>query len=307
MSTSASPSNSPRIPSAHTQSNRWGISVESLNPHVAYILRLPNEILSLIFDAAESQLTYRTERDVHRLAVVCRRFREMLVHDLYRFVALPKYSFQARARSALISLLPSHGHHVHHLEASAPAESRPYEPDDAQVSNLLVSLSRCASQFTQLRSLQLHLYTVDRTLSTEQQADLVDMFKVLPPQMQELDLAGFLWTGAAKALAAAQQPILQRLSLNLESIPGAWMAPVKLPANFPALLHIHIPARFGAMVRIYGTVSSGLSCIEGTRGWSAVYPGGRRRLRRMGPRRRHHIRGRRRLAARGTAKVGTGL
>ncbi|KAF8877961.1 hypothetical protein CPB85DRAFT_1443493 [Mucidula mucida] len=149
----------------------------------------------------------------------------MLVHDLYRFVALPKYSFQARARSALISLLPSHGHHVHHLEASAPAESRPYEPDDAQVSNLLVSLSRCASQFTQLRSLQLHLYTVDRTLSTEQQADLVDMFKVLPPQMQELDLAGFLWTGAAKALAAAQQPILQRLSLNLESIPGAWMAP----------------------------------------------------------------------------------
>ncbi|KAF9052209.1 hypothetical protein BDZ89DRAFT_1056553 [Hymenopellis radicata] len=72
------------------------------------------------------------------------------------------------------------------------------------------------------------------------------MFQVMPPHLQELDLAGFSWTSAAKALAVAQQPNLQRLLLNLESKPGARMAPAKLTAHFPALVHIHIPARWCA-------------------------------------------------------------
>ncbi|KAF9026228.1 hypothetical protein BDZ89DRAFT_1067742 [Hymenopellis radicata] len=210
----------------------------------SYILRLPNEILLLIFDAVKSESTYSLELALHRLAVVCRRFRDMLVRDLYRVVSLPKHSFQERQRSAMIALLPSHGHHIRRLEASAPVQRRDCEPDDAQVSNLLLSLSRCAKQFTNLRYLQLHLHTSDRTLTIEQQADLIEMFKVLPPRLQELDLVGFLWTGAAKALAVAQQPNLQQLLLDLESIPGAWMAPAKLTANFPALLSIHIPARW---------------------------------------------------------------
>ncbi|KAF9026218.1 hypothetical protein BDZ89DRAFT_1067725 [Hymenopellis radicata] len=120
-----------------------------------YILRLPNEILLLIFNVVtESQ--YLPKFALHRLAVVCRRFRDIL-----------------------------------------------------------------------------------------QEADLIEMFKVLPPHLQELDLAGFSWTSAAKALAVAQQPNLQRLSLNLQSpIPGAPMAPAKLTAYFPALVHIHIPSRW---------------------------------------------------------------
>ncbi|KAF9026233.1 hypothetical protein BDZ89DRAFT_1067747 [Hymenopellis radicata] len=203
----------------------------------AYILRLPNEILLLIFDAAKSPYASHIP---YRLAVVCHRFRDILVRDMYRVVSLPKHN--ERQRSALIALLPSRGHHIRRLEASAPVERRDYEPDDAQVSNLLLSLSRCAKQFTNLRYLQLHLHTLDRTLTTEQQVDLIEMFKVLPPHLQELDLAGFLWTAAAKALAVAQQPNLQRILLNLESIPGAWMAPAKLTANCPAL-SIHIPAR----------------------------------------------------------------
>ncbi|KAF9052205.1 hypothetical protein BDZ89DRAFT_1153642 [Hymenopellis radicata] len=106
------------------------------------ILRLPNEILLLIFDAVKSQYMdyfhpFNTSAAPHRLAAVCRRFRDILVHDLYRVVSL-KYSYRPRGRSALIALLPSYGHHIHHLEASAPGKGQFTAPDDAQVSNLLI-------------------------------------------------------------------------------------------------------------------------------------------------------------------------
>ncbi|KAF9052250.1 hypothetical protein BDZ89DRAFT_1056602, partial [Hymenopellis radicata] len=92
----------------------------------SYILRLPNEILRLIFDAVKSQymnyfLRYASAAP-HRLAAVCRRFRDILVGDLYRFVSL-KFSCRPRGRSALISLFPSYGHHIRHLEASAPGRA----------------------------------------------------------------------------------------------------------------------------------------------------------------------------------------
>ncbi|KAF9026225.1 hypothetical protein BDZ89DRAFT_1067736 [Hymenopellis radicata] len=201
-----------------------------------YILRLPNELLLLIFNAIKSQYRYTAKLALRRLAVVCRRFRDLLIPDLFRIVSLPKYSFHHRERSALCSFLPSYGHHIRHLEAS-PAGGA----DPLWASSVLSTLSLSAKHFTNLQYLQIHLH---RTLTTEQQADLVEMFKVLPPHLQELDLAGFSWTSAAKALAVAQQPNLQRLSLNLESIPSAPMAPAKFTSYFPAIVHIHIPGHW---------------------------------------------------------------
>ncbi|KAF9014784.1 hypothetical protein BDZ89DRAFT_438513 [Hymenopellis radicata] len=84
----------------------------------SYILRLPNEILLLIFNAVtESQ--YMPKFALHRLAVVCRRFRDILVPDLFRVVSLPIYSFHHRKRSPLCSFLPSYGHHIRRLPLQA--------------------------------------------------------------------------------------------------------------------------------------------------------------------------------------------
>ncbi|KAK0446978.1 uncharacterized protein EV420DRAFT_1569217 [Desarmillaria tabescens] len=185
-------------------------------PTATTISSLPTEILEilLLWEYPKCD-THYLKRELLRLSTVCRRFREILARHIYRQFSS---SLDTRHPQALIETFSFRGHFITTLTISLQAIHRtgPSRPSQ-RLSTLLALFRSSTKHLTSLQSLYLNIRPdfgvyahssssffpyppppSDSRLFTAELEELKSLFKSLPPQLEELILAGFSWLDAAQ-------------------------------------------------------------------------------------------------------------
>ncbi|PBK59190.1 hypothetical protein ARMSODRAFT_1090897 [Armillaria solidipes] len=228
-----------------------------VQPAATTILSIPTEILEIIllWEYPECDAHY-VKKELLQLSTVCCNFREVLARHIYCQFSLNSVIDHPKP---LIETFSFRGHLI---TALAIQFESMYTMDPPglylqEVATLLSLVRNSANHLTRLQSLHLIILPGFKTcasyarrpilpsttrLSLSELRELESLFKHLPPQLEELVLAGFSWRDAAQGLAKARLPNLRRISLQLNATSPPPLSTSNFLKGCPNIKELELPA-----------------------------------------------------------------
>ncbi|SJL17143.1 uncharacterized protein ARMOST_20687 [Armillaria ostoyae] len=227
---------------------------DMVQPRATTILSIPTEILEIIllWEYPECDAHY-VKKELLQLSTVCCGFREVLARHIYcqfplnSIIRHPQPLIETFSfRGHLITALAIQFESINGLELAGP-----------HFQEVLTLFRTSAKHLTRLRSLHLIIlpeckahewYSISpispsaTRLSLAGLKELKSLFKHLPPQLEELVLAGFSLRDATRGLAKARLPNLRRICLQLNAASPPPLSTSNFLRGCPNVKELELPA-----------------------------------------------------------------
>ncbi|KAK0434721.1 hypothetical protein EV421DRAFT_1838906 [Armillaria borealis] len=222
--------------------------------------RAPSKILEIIllWEYPECDSHY-LKKELLQLSTVCCSFREVLARHIYRQFPLNSVIDHPKL---LIETFSFCGHLITARDTVRINQESIYRPETPEsylkeVATLLSLFRNSANHLTRLQPLHLIILPGFKTctsyarrpilpsttrLSLSELRELESFFKHLPPQLEELVLAGFSWRDAAQGLAKARLPNLRRIYLQLNTASPPPLSTSNFLKGCPNVKELELPA-----------------------------------------------------------------